>query len=248
MKTRNQIDIEYHEIIAAEYDHVVVEPRAYANDVLFRPFEKFATGGDDMLDVGCGTGHMLVRYADRYGKVTGIDHSPAMLNKAQEICQEKGFSNIQFFETDLHKFLEDSEKQYDLITMVGCLHHLSPADFAHTLKLIRSHLKDSGYFLIAEPIETDFMPPEELNAWNRESIAVQRTYSQHAEDPDEAPIHLDELNKHFSDAGLEKVEESRGTEIFPHNEPPSEEDKKMIEHFHEKYGQYGHVYAALFKK
>ena len=41
MKTRSQIDINYHEVIAKEYDFMVVEPRDYANTLLFKPFDEY---------------------------------------------------------------------------------------------------------------------------------------------------------------------------------------------------------------
>ena len=246
MKSRSQIDIEYHEIIAAEYDAIVVEPRAYANDLLFKPFNKFMKSCDDMLDIGCGTGHMLVRYANKYKNVIGIDHSAGMLNKAKEKCEQNHFKNVELIQTDLSAFLNSTDKKFDLITMVGCLHHLSPEEFEDTLTLVKQNLKTDGLFLIAEPIETDFVQPPELVEWNSESIVKDRHYSQHAEDPDEAPINSETLDQHFEKTGFTKIMESRGTEIFPHNFPPSENDKKIINEFHEKYGSQGHVYSALY--
>ena len=246
MKSRSQIDIEYHETIAAEYDAIVVEPRAYANDLLFAPFNDFMVHCDDMLDIGCGTGHMLIRYANKYKNVIGIDHSASMLNKAKEKCIEHNFNNVELVQTDLSKFLNTSNKKYDLITMVGCLHHLSPDEFEETLVLIKNNLNPQGLFLIAEPIETEFIQPSELVKWNSESIVKNRHYSQHAEDPDEAPINLVTLNQYFDNAGFTKIMESRGTEIFPHNYPPTENDKKVIKEFHQKYGALGHVYSAIY--
>lgn len=246
MKSRSQIDIDYHEIIAAEYDAIVVEPRAYANDLLFKPFNKFMTSCDDMLDIGCGTGHMLIRYANKYQNVIGIDHSAGMLSKAKEKCEQNQLNNVELIQTDLSAFLSNSDKKFDLITMVGCLHHLSPEEFEDTLLLVKKHLNSNGLFLIAEPIETNFVQPAELVKWNSESIVKDRHYSQHADDPDEAPINIDDLSQYFQNTGFTKIMESRGTEIFPHNFPPSELDKKMINEFHQNYGAQGHVYSALY--
>ena len=201
-----------------------------------------------MLDVGCGTGHMLVRYASRYDNVTGIDHSYAMLKQAKNKCSKNNLQNIQLITTDLYQYLQLNDKKFDLITMVGCLHHLAPDEFRATLSLIKSHLKDTGYFLIAEPIETDYIQPEELQKWNAQSIVKDRHYSQHANDPDEAPINLETLKNHFEQSGLTLVKESRGTEIFPHNFPPSEIDKVKIKEFHRKYGNNGHVFSAIYQK
>ena len=255
MKTRSQIDINYHEVIAKEYDFMVVEPRDYANTLLFKPFNEYIAKDKKlnnqsltMLDIGCGTGHMLVRYANYYDNVTGIDHSYAMLKQAKLKCSENNLQNIQLITTDLYQYLRLNDKKFDLITMVGCLHHLSPNDFKNTLNLIKLHLKETGYFLIAEPIETDFIQPEKLQHWNSQSIVKDRHYSQNADDPDEAPINLEILNNHFKESGLTLVKESRGTEIFPHHFPPSENDKIKIKEFHKKYGNNGHVFSAIYQK
>lgn len=42
----------------------------------------------------------------------------------------------------------------------------------------------------------------------------------HAEDPDEAPIAIETLNAACEHAGLRRVYERRGWEIFPRRQPP----------------------------
>jgi trans-aconitate methyltransferase len=40
--------------------------------------------GEQILDVGCGTGHLTVKIADSGAKVTGVDRSPDMIAQARE--------------------------------------------------------------------------------------------------------------------------------------------------------------------
>ncbi len=243
-----QLDIDYHKVIAAEYHKVVVEPRAVANDILFNYFDDYLKDKNCMLDIGCGTGHMLLRYANQYQSCIGIDHSYEMLAEAKKNNKHHGITNVTLIETDLLSFLSLNNKKYDLITMVGCLHHLQPEQFEKTLTTIREVLTDDGRFLLAEPIETDFDPPKDLMEWNSQSLAASLTYSKHAEDPDEAPIYLNRLLELTQKVGLNLVKHHRTTEIFPHRNPPSEEDITMIRYFHHKYGSQGHVFAGLFEK
>ena len=76
-------DKDYHAKTAHVYDHIVVEPRNFANSILFGHFDKYIGPGNLMIDLGCGTGHMLNRYRGRFSKQIGVDHSPEMLVHAK---------------------------------------------------------------------------------------------------------------------------------------------------------------------
>ena len=57
-------DIRYHDSIADEYDDVVLAPREAATQRLFAPaLRRLAAHAPfgRMLDLGCGTGHMIRR-------------------------------------------------------------------------------------------------------------------------------------------------------------------------------------------
>ncbi len=54
--------------------------------------------GDHVLDVGCGTGlslPLLVQAVGPSGKVSGFDHSPAMLAQARARCAQANWPNVQ---------------------------------------------------------------------------------------------------------------------------------------------------------
>lgn len=51
-------------------------------------------GCASMLDVGCGTGDLLLFLAPRLEKLYGIDFSPGMLERAEKKIREKGATNI----------------------------------------------------------------------------------------------------------------------------------------------------------
>ena len=68
-------DVAFHRKTAAIYDHVNTEPRLLANDLLFAPLDRRVAPGESMLDLGCGTGQMLLRHASRFRRAVGVDHS-----------------------------------------------------------------------------------------------------------------------------------------------------------------------------
>jgi ubiquinone/menaquinone biosynthesis C-methylase UbiE len=77
-------DIAFHRKTAAIYDHVNSEPRILANDLLFAPLDGRVMPGESMLDLGCGTGQMLLRYAARFRRAVGVNHSGEMLDIAEQ--------------------------------------------------------------------------------------------------------------------------------------------------------------------
>ena len=117
-----QIDQHYHDEIAGQYDHVVVRPRGFPIDLLFERFESLFVGRERMLDLGCGTGHMLLRYARSFRAAIGVDHSCGMLEQAGRNLSGVGVSNAILVQSDLMSFVEQQARsQFDLITCVGVL-------------------------------------------------------------------------------------------------------------------------------
>jgi ubiquinone/menaquinone biosynthesis C-methylase UbiE len=63
--------------------------------------------GDDVLDLGCGTGlnlPLLVRAVGPAGQVTGVDITPAMLARARARVAGHGWANVTLAEADLARF------------------------------------------------------------------------------------------------------------------------------------------------
>ncbi|HLP61172.1 MAG TPA: class I SAM-dependent methyltransferase [Candidatus Deferrimicrobium sp.] len=68
-----------------------------------------------ILDIGCGTGRHSIELAARGYCVTGIDLSPAQLNKAIEKAKKQNVS-IDFFQADARHL--DFKNEFDLVLMI----------------------------------------------------------------------------------------------------------------------------------
>lgn len=235
-------DIHYHNVIANEYDAVVVQPRAIANDLAFRRFEDLLPDSGRMLDLGCGTGHMLLRYAPRFEYVCGVDHSKGMLGEAARLLNRSGLSHVELVEAALKDWLKADQSKFDLVTAVGVLHHQPHGELGNLMSLIRERMNPNSTLLIAEPLAgLEGTPPAWLQRWNRQSHAAKLTYSEHPEDPDEAPVALERLNEALDEGGLEVVRFERGMEVFPRHAEPSWKDKLVARVATRWFSHRGHI-------
>ena len=236
-------DIRYHDIIAAQYDRVVVEPRWASINALFRPMSRSLPAQRRiMLDVGTGTGHMLRRFARSFERAVAVDHSQAMLDVTRATAARLGLANVDFVAADAHDFLARETRQFDLITCVGFLHHLQPSSLVELLRLARARLAPGGVLIVSEPIVTANAEPGAIEWWNRIYRSRPELYDENPEDPDEAPLELSALKAALASASLRIVGEGRGWEIFPRSGGAG--DALGIAILHRLFGGTGPVYWA----
>ena len=87
--------------------------------------------GASVLDIGCGTGDLLFRAADRIAQGFGIDLDQAMVDYATDKSDECGFSHLRFACVNA---LELTSGNYDVATSTLCLHEMAQTDALNVLK------------------------------------------------------------------------------------------------------------------
>ena len=100
--------------------------------------------GLKVLDMGCGTGRHTLWLAQAGAKVTGIDFSEAMLDKARE--KTEGYS-IQLVKHDLHERLPFVSGQFDMVVSGLVLEHIG--DLASFFSEVERVLVNSGRAVIS---------------------------------------------------------------------------------------------------
>ena len=101
------------------------EPHDAFIDYFRSRFPDFSAGS--VLDLGCGTADVIVRFAENYPRaaITGIDGAEAMLDIARHDIERRGYSD----RIDLKKcFLPDpglSAQKFDAVISNSLLHHLN---------------------------------------------------------------------------------------------------------------------------
>jgi SAM-dependent methyltransferase len=133
-------------------------------------YRSHVTAGARVLELGCGTGRVLVPLAGAAGYIHGVDHSPSML----EVCRQKlelagiDAKKAQVEIADITDFdLTARMPAFDLITApFRVMQNLETDDqLAGLMACIRKHLAPGGVGIL-----NTFFPrrnPEELKAfWN----------------------------------------------------------------------------------
>ncbi len=108
--------------------------------------------GDTVIDLGSGAGNdcFVARHeTGAEGKVIGIDFSPAMLNKARQNADKRGFNNVEFREGDIEN-MPVADAVADVIVS-NCVLNLVPNKGAVVADIYRV-LKPGGHFSISDVV------------------------------------------------------------------------------------------------
>ena len=136
------------QIVADYYDFA--EPLKQRDDVQFFVNQAKQAGGN-VLELGCGSGRVLVPAAEAGLSVTGIDTSNPMLNRCRQKVDSLSpeiQSRIQLHLGSMSCF--DLEEQFSLITIPfrGFHHLILVEDQLSCLQCVVNHLKPDGLFIL----------------------------------------------------------------------------------------------------
>ena len=103
--------------------------------------------GGLVLDVGCGTGTLAVKAAQKRAQVIGIDQSPAMLKLAREKAQASG-AEVDFRLAQAQSI--DLDEQFDVATATFALSEISPDEAEMVVADLADRLKPGGKMIVAD--------------------------------------------------------------------------------------------------
>jgi ubiquinone/menaquinone biosynthesis C-methylase UbiE len=105
------------------------------------------SGGERLLDVGCGAGQFAVSAARLVREVVGVDLTPAMLAKARELQLQSGRQNIEWRQADSVS-LPVADAAFDVVTSRAMFHHA--ADPKRTLAEMRRACAPGGRIAVLD--------------------------------------------------------------------------------------------------
>jgi SAM-dependent methyltransferase len=119
--------------------------------------------GRHQLDLACGKGEMLCRWAARFGiEGLGVDISEVFLAVARKRADELGVADqVRFVSGDAGRF-EAHARSYDIVSCIGAT--WIGGGLAGTIDLMRPALRPGGLMLVGEPYWTEPPPKDAFTA------------------------------------------------------------------------------------
>ena len=117
---------------------------------------------DGVLDVACGGGIVVCAFAPHVRQATGIDVTPAMLERARMLAAEKGISNAVWRQGDVNALPYDDGSFTIVVTRFAFHHFLDPA--AVLREMVRVCAPE-GRIVVVDTCASEH--PEKAAAFNR---------------------------------------------------------------------------------
>ena len=137
---------EYDERMAAMRD-VAAESERILNQIGI-------SAGDDLLEIGTGTGALARAAARRCRRVVALDVSPIMLEYAAQRAREEGITTIEFCEAGFLTYEHDGEPFAAVVSQLA-LHHLPDAWKLIALGRLAGFLRPGGRFYLTDVVFFD---------------------------------------------------------------------------------------------
>jgi ubiquinone/menaquinone biosynthesis C-methylase UbiE len=110
------------------------------------------TENDTVLDVACGTGQLALAFAEVASRVTGIDVTPAMIERAQTLQADARVASVRWIVGDAYH-LPFSAGEFSVVACRYALHHtLDPAAVAAEMTRVCA---PGGRVALVDVITTD---------------------------------------------------------------------------------------------
>src|SRR6266480_3783572 len=179
---------------------------------------------DEVLDVACGGGIVVCAFAPHVRHATGIDMTPAMLDRARHLAAEKGVANVAWREGDVAR-LPYPDGAFTIVVTRFAMHHF-PDPAAVFREMVRVCAPGGRVVVVDTYVSED---PAKAAAFNR---------LERLRDPSHArSLALAELKALYRAAGLGEPRTSfyelrdTVTNLLARSFPNPGDDKKIIAMF-----------------
>lgn len=131
--------------------------------------------GDPVLELGCGTGRVLLNLARRGHAVTGLDNSPAMLARLRarlEFASQRHLGTPPaIVEASMQAFALGQRFRLAIMPFNTFMHLLTLEAQLAVLERVRQHLEPGGLFALDVP------NPGEAYAAQEQGLTLERTFA-----------------------------------------------------------------------
>lgn len=163
----SNVNYEYRDLLAQTWDLFRGDTSEWADRFFYRDLIK--EYGQPVLDIGCGTGRLLLDYLEEGVDVYGVDNSPEMLALCKEKASELGLKSTLFQQT-----MEDLElpRKYKVILVPSSSFQLlTEVKLAKkAMSRFYKHLENGGILVMpfmliwqeGNPLQTEWMLDGEM--------------------------------------------------------------------------------------
>jgi SAM-dependent methyltransferase len=123
----------------------------------------------NVLDIGCGSGTNLIRFAEEGFDVTGLDFSVVAAHIAEEHLREKGLGGKVYTGDYLSAISHFTQEEFDLVVSINSLQYITDLEiFNNVIKEIKRVLSKHGFFFLVVPSQKSIIiePKVEQMFWN----------------------------------------------------------------------------------
>ena len=100
-----------------------------------------------VLDLGCGTGNLAIKFLNCSFDVTGVDISHSMLQILDRKAGRIPYGTLRLVVSDLRKFVETTPKTFDVISECSVLHHL--VDYESMARAMLRKIRPGGVLYLS---------------------------------------------------------------------------------------------------
>lgn len=120
--------------------------------------------GQKVLDIGCGTGTLTLRAAQKGANVKGIDVNLQMLEIAQKRANKMNVTQtVAFCVMGVAELDGEKSESYDVVISGLCFSELTEYELVYTLKEIKRILKPRGILLLADEVSPNSLSKKIFN-------------------------------------------------------------------------------------
>lgn len=122
---------------------------------------RFALDGTGrMLDLGCGTGQLALRFSDWFEQIVGIDTEPEMIDEAKRLSAEIRSENIEWYIGDIKSYRTEDKNPFRFAVIAKAFHWM---DRAMVLEILYDMVSSGGGIAIID----HYSPNKKVLPWQK---------------------------------------------------------------------------------
>lgn len=126
-----------------------------------------------VLDLGCGTGTLTLRAAQKNANVKGIDINSQMLTIARRRVREADLTeSVVLSEMGVAELGGEDSESYDAVMSGLCFSELTKDELRYTLRETKRILKPGGLLLVADEVKAESVLKRILNSMMRLPLVI----------------------------------------------------------------------------